>query len=221
MRKRRPTILWRSLRRRICAAVALVAYLTAAVGMPLPASTLRTGGMPFPCQYLLCGCENAAQCNDCGCFTPEQRAAWTRTEGTETPPCAEKPAESVQAVAASAEKTDQEEPAEKTCCCCAGKNVDGCSMPCCRNKGREAGCAARKPNAPAPQDFLPPALALGALKCRGVATLWVSAGAVPPSEPPLSCQPCMPAPDRINRIDHFAIARHSIPLEPPPRPRCV
>ena len=217
MRIRRPTIPWRSLPRRL---VALVAYLTAAVGMPLPASALKAGGLPFPCQSLLCGCENAAQCNDCGCFTPEQRAARARADRVEPPACGEKPAESVQAVAASAEKTEQGEPAEQPCCCCRGKSGDE-PMPCCRNKGRKACAAAPKRGAPGPQGVLPPGLGLGALKCHGVASLWVSAGAVLPPGQPLACELRTVPPGRLNRIDHFAIARLSCPLEPPPRPRCV
>jgi hypothetical protein len=213
---------WRLLPRRFCAVVALVGYVTAAIGMPLPVSFVRGGGLPFPCQSLLCGCENAAQCKTCGCFTLEQQVAWAAAHNVEPSADAPKSAESAQAVSPASKKTEQQEPAEKPCCCCRGKCADGAPMPCCQHKQ-----PAHKPVSETPPPVVPPksgfrvALGLGALKCQGVTTLWVSAGAVLCPEPPLAGPLSLDPSGRLKPTDLHSFADASRPLDPPPRSRCI
>src|SRR4051794_16978264 len=86
------TTSWGPLRRRLWAGVTLVAYLLAALGVPLPASARKEPGVPFPCQDHPCGCRTAEQCwAACCCFTPEQRIAWAQAHHVQPPPYAEKP----------------------------------------------------------------------------------------------------------------------------------
>jgi hypothetical protein len=83
---------WRSLPRRLCAGLTLLAYLATALGLPLPAAGRPKDGEPFPCQDHPCGCRTAEQCwRGCCCFTPEQRLAWAKANNIEPPAYAEKP----------------------------------------------------------------------------------------------------------------------------------
>ncbi|HEY7157642.1 MAG TPA: hypothetical protein VH575_27045, partial [Gemmataceae bacterium] len=85
---------WRALRYRLCVTGVGVAYLLAALDIPLPASVHKDTSQPFPCQNHPCGCQTAEQCwRHCCCFTPEQRWAWAREHGVEPPAYAEKPIE--------------------------------------------------------------------------------------------------------------------------------
>src|SRR5712692_2979129 len=84
---------WRSLVWRLCTGLAIVAYLVAAVGLPLPALGDKDhNSQPYPCQDHPCGCSSAEQCwQHCCCFSPEERWAWARTNHVEPPSYAERP----------------------------------------------------------------------------------------------------------------------------------
>jgi hypothetical protein len=56
--------LWRSLRRRLCAGVTLLAYLVAAIGFPAPQTSAQAR---HPCGQQVCGCGTAQQCKASGC----------------------------------------------------------------------------------------------------------------------------------------------------------
>lgn len=72
--------------RHATATVALVAYLLAVVGIPLPAGPPKDRSRPFPCMDRPCGCKDAAQCwTSCCCTTPQERLAWARRRGIEAP----------------------------------------------------------------------------------------------------------------------------------------
>src|SRR5262245_16580990 len=62
MSRHRRNISWRSLPRRLCAALVLVAYLIAIVGFPIPVfqDGASSGQQP-------CGCVSAEQCRHCCC----------------------------------------------------------------------------------------------------------------------------------------------------------
>src|SRR4051812_32903920 len=63
--------------RSLVTSCALLGYLTAALGVPLPQVTTKAGGAPFPCQHHACGCSSAEECwRGCCCFTAAQRLAW-------------------------------------------------------------------------------------------------------------------------------------------------
>jgi hypothetical protein len=50
------------MRRKLVAALALVSYVVATFGLPLPAIARKDDGSAFPCQDLPCGCLSAEQC---------------------------------------------------------------------------------------------------------------------------------------------------------------
>jgi hypothetical protein len=56
--------LWRSLRRRLCAGVTLLAYLAAAIGFPAPQTPAQA---PHACGQQICGCGTQEQCKASGC----------------------------------------------------------------------------------------------------------------------------------------------------------
>ena len=58
------------------AAVAM-AYLIAAVGVPLPSGPAKDRGIAFPCMDRGCGCHDAAGCKEhCCCFSSDEKLAW-------------------------------------------------------------------------------------------------------------------------------------------------
>lgn len=64
--------------------LACMAFLI--VGIPLPASKLKSTSEAFPCQNRPCGCNSAAQCWDkCCCHSDEEKIAWANENGV-TPP---------------------------------------------------------------------------------------------------------------------------------------
>src|SRR5919109_347313 len=70
--------------------LALLAYLAAASGFPLPAIATKDQSQPYPCMDHPCGCLSAEQCwRHCCCFTPAQKLAWAETHGILPPPYAE------------------------------------------------------------------------------------------------------------------------------------
>ncbi|HKI37668.1 MAG TPA: hypothetical protein VKA46_37800 [Gemmataceae bacterium] len=60
-------IFWRRLPRRVCVGVALVAYLIAAVGFPVPAASRDLAGAPAPSQARPCGCPITEPSRHCCC----------------------------------------------------------------------------------------------------------------------------------------------------------
>jgi hypothetical protein len=58
---------WRTLRRRLCAGVTLLAYLIAAIGFPAPQTSAQTTSS---CGQQVCCCGSAAQCKASGCGCP-------------------------------------------------------------------------------------------------------------------------------------------------------
>src|ERR1700722_3615938 len=107
------------LRRRFAAALALFAYLAAALGYPLPASFAnhKDRSQPFPCQDHACGCQSAEQCwSGCCCFTPEERWAWAESHHVEPPAYAEKPSPKGWRTV---RLRDREAATDATCSCCA------------------------------------------------------------------------------------------------------
>ena len=186
---------WRCLRRRCCAGLALVAYLIAAAGIPLPAAHARKEtSQPFPCMNNLCGCETAEQCwRGCCCLTPEQRWAWAKANDVQPPEYAERPAA----------PDESEAPPPHSCCAAEDSPKD-----CCKPEGKEAG-----PARPGVRWILGAA----ALRCRGLTAQWVSAGAVLPPDPPVTW---VPGPVAECRVPHFASQaspRSEAPPIPPPR----
>ena len=162
-----------SIRHRGLTVVLALAYLLAMVGTPWPTSSVTPGATPFPCQGHRCGCQSAEQCwANCCCFTPEQRMAWAREHLVEPP---------AELVAAVADDDHDEHAAVDDHRRAAGDHPSAHS--CCHKKAAaSAVVASHGPTKAKKTD----GYGFHAFKCHGIATLWVTTGAVAPSVTPLA-----------------------------------
>jgi len=172
-------------------AVALCAYLAAAVGLPVPVAA--AGGRAFPG----CGCGGAERCQQgCCCSTARPETPPEPAEDTGAPACCSQAGED-----------GPNAPADEPCCCCQGKEGGACcGRSCCRKKR--------------PSRTVPPPLVwrptLSASRCRGVATAWVSLGAVLPPRP-VTWSPCRLPPSAVSHRPASAPLVPHTPPDPPPR----
>jgi hypothetical protein len=68
-------------------AAAGLAFLVAAVGVPLPAGGKKDRSIPFPCMDRTCGCHDAAGCKaHCCCFSGEEKLAWAAAHDVDPSP---------------------------------------------------------------------------------------------------------------------------------------
>jgi hypothetical protein len=188
-------LFWRGLRRRLTAGLALVAYLVAVVGFPVPAFSRKDSGQAFPCQNHLCGCQSAEQCwRHCCCYTAEERWEWARAHHVQPPPYAEKPAALVE--------------------------DDGDDGPhsCCAHRHADKGCCEHDHDSPPPsRGGWHWAFGMDTLRCQGLGTLWVSTGAALAPEAPLVWGP-WPAPvGWLCCLDDHPATVSDTPSPPPPR----
>lgn len=233
MRFLRRKVCWRRLGRRACAAVALVAYLVATIGFPVPAAA-KGSGVPFPCQNHPCGCRSAEQCwRSCCCLTAEERWAWARENHVEPPPYAERPAPPKPPAPAAPKGwhtvrlRDQAEghaAAAPHCADCARRAEEerraaASRPPCCSGATSRPApcCAAKRPARPAPADGLNWVGGLGSLGCGGVSTLWIAAGAVTPPPAAVTWEPYTPPAEWLAPSSDNPLGLSLIPPDPPPR----
>ena len=211
--------------RRVGVVVALVAYLVAAVGFPVPAASVKGGGVPFPCMNHPCGCRSAEQCwRGCCCLTVEERWAWAREHNVEPPSYAERPPAPKKPVPAEspAEGLADRPPARpgrgahlrrSLLCrlCPAGRGQAGRreTAPCCSQRNRLRN--------PAPADGLHWVGGSAALGCRGHGTLWIASGAVTPPPAALVWQPFAPPAEWLSSAPENPLGLSLIPPDPPPR----
>jgi hypothetical protein len=203
---------WRIWRYRLSILGVCVAYLLAALEIPLPVFAHKDSSQPFPCQDHPCGCQTAEQCwSHCCCFTVEERWAWARAHHIEPPAYAEKPAERPAVEGWNTPKLRdraKEAAAPAKSCCAAHEDRPSC---CERSSAPSA-----KP-APATKGRLRWGTTMTAWRCQGYSTLWVSVGAVLPGSPRDAwvpdCTPPVYLPLSSIRADRIA----STPLDPPPR----
>jgi hypothetical protein len=221
-------ISWRPLRRRLCAAVTLLAYLLATLGLPLPAPARKPDSVPFPCQDHPCGCVTAEQCwSACCCFTPEQRWAWARQHQVEPPAYAEKPSAHGWRTTRLRDRDGQGAEPSTGCRSCAQAPKSCCTSnpapaPCCQKPQQGPNDKPSKPKPrrdakPAPKGGAKWGLGVAALRCQGLNTLWAATGAALPAEPPLTWGPWNPAVAWLNWPAESPLALPSSPPEPPPR----
>jgi hypothetical protein len=158
-------------RRRLVSGVALVAYLLATVGFPLPMPANQDTRTPFPCQGHACGCLSAEQCwQNCCCFSPAERLAWADQHQVTIP--AELRADLERAA------TDEFQGSS----CCRAKNDMHRGSSCCdkHEQGSDAGQA--------DHDHSDAGHTIGwvsgwqAQKCQGLTMLWTSVGGALPLE---------------------------------------
>jgi len=227
---------WRPLRRRLPAVFALLAYLTAALGMPLPNLAHKDRSQLFPCQNHACGCQSAEQCwRHCCCFTPEEHWAWARANHVEPPAYAEKPAPEKPTGWNAPRLRDQAEgktTPSRGCARCAQTRNDQCEGEACAASGRQR-IAGTDTSSPRPRDQRnadsQPAskgkwrLALGVnqLCCQGLRTLWLSSGTTLPPPPPTAWVSWQAPAGWLGSPDDLPITVSAPPPLPPPRLSCA
>ena len=210
--------------RRVAALVLLFSYAVTSLGCPLPATKLKTGSVPFPCQDHPCGCQNAEECwRHCCCFTPAQRWAWAREHHVEPPSYAERPETEDSALEESHELqcddqlsscSQHEATAGKKACCSSSEKKPAVAgrKACCDHikatdsHNHESGSRVRW------------VLGLPRDNCKGSA---LSKASIVPTLPVPFCQP----PTFLSlEVDRIADPRMTLlpisypPLSPPPRP---
>ncbi len=200
---------WIAFRYRLGVLGVCLAYLLAALEIPLPVFVHKVSSQPFPCQNHPCGCRTAEECwSHCCCYTPEERWAWAKANNVEPPSYAEKPSE--QPVArgwnrVKLRERDQEAP-KANCCCVAKAEKASCCKP--------ADFSAKASPSSSPSRGV---TAFSAWRCQGYSTLWVSVGAVLPVLSLATWSPDRPPSTRIDLLSIKADQIPSSPLDPPPR----
>jgi hypothetical protein len=216
----------------VCAGVALVAYLIAAVGFPIPAAPLKTGGVAYPCQNHPCGCQSAEQCwRSCCCFTVEERWAWARANNVEPPAYAARPAQSDPAAPKSWSTTRLRDRAEgraaasHACPDCAAQAALERRTPAEQGPQASAAdarpsrcCDKDRPTSPsAPSGATRWVCGRAALGCQGLGSHWITCGAVTPPPAHLTWQSYPAPPTWLSLPRESPLCLSLTPPDPPPR----
>jgi hypothetical protein len=185
--------LWRLLAGKLFAGLALFSYALNGIGLPLPATHVKDHSVPFPCQDHSCGCGSAEQCwRHCCCFTVQERWAWAQTHDVEPPAYAEQ---------LCGEETHPDH---------------GSQVRCCHDHRNHAVSKSQSASGILPRWIL----SFSVLQCRGLATLWISSGAVAPPPPVTTWSPCLLPSGWVWSPDISPITEVVCPLDPPPRWPC-
>lgn len=176
--------------RRLFVGLCVVAHLSATTGFALPElKAADPSDKPFPCQQHRCGCHSADQCwRSCCCMTQEEKLAWARKNGVRPPQFVVEAAAREKLTAAQSLKG-----------CCSQQAVEPSSGKCCSSRKKTSCCdqihqpADHLAGESKAQSSIGWVLGIHALQCQGLATLWVSTGAViappPVVEAPQDCSP--------------------------------
>jgi hypothetical protein len=149
-------------RRRLTAALALLAYIVSAVGLPLRAHAGKHSAEPFPCMNHACGCHTAQQCwHGCCCMSAEAKLAWAVAHGVVPPAYAVLPAH-------------DEHPKGDCHSGCA------CKHDCRSESGKKVTSRTAW------------VIHIDALPCRGNLTFWSTSAVATPPGPALSWAPLLP-----------------------------
>lgn len=199
----RLTYYWPAFRRRTCACLALAGYLAAAIGFPLPNLSHKDHSQPFPCQDHPCGCQSAEECwRHCCCFTPAEHFTWAAEHHIKPPAYAARP---------DACQTD----CVATGASCCNKHTDSNSC-CSAHSTRPAQASPTKPSARKTW-----VLGIASLGCHGLATSWISIGAVLPSPLSPGWGETLPLTGWVSQRNTSARPLIYPPPDPPPRSFCV
>ena len=106
--------------------------------LPLPIPVLKDLSIPFPCQNMGCGCQNARQCwADCCCHSDQQKIEWAKANNVKPP---------AWFVAQLSDAGTESESCGSCCCssqCCSAKPAATPVAKCCCSEA-----ATREPPAP-------------------------------------------------------------------------
>jgi len=181
---------WRFLTGKAWAGLALISFSFSTMAIPIPAPDIKNHSIPFPCENHPCGCQSAEQCwRHCCCFTVRERWEWAKAHLVEPPDYAER---------LSSEGVDSHH---------------GCATRCCHEHRSPPACDSQRSNPRPPQCTF----GFSVLQCRGLATVWVSTGAVVPPPAVVSWIPC------LHQTGWALTAKFSpcnvaiSPIDPPPR----
>ena len=210
------TQFWRSLLRRACVGLMLVAYLLTVTGFPVLGSTRKHGSVPFPCQDHECGCTSAEQCwTNCCCFSPEQHLVWASEHhivppvyanlATEhdhdhagSPGCSHCHEDETPPSTSGTLRCDQDDHQDADACCHSHDQADANAPQAAKVRVRWV-------------------LSLNALGCRGMNTQWVAQGTVAPPPPIVVWNDLSPISGTVPPIKSDAVCLTTLPVDPPPR----
>ena len=175
------------MRRRLTAAAVLLAYLAASFGLPLRATAApKHRSQPYPCMDNPCGCTCAEDCWRHCCCTTPEER-WAWAAAHNVQPPAY-----AERPAADKDRTSSHEGA----------------CPHCRShetgKQKTAGSEPRG------------VCGISALRCKGLSTLWVSAGTTSVLST-VAWRPVVARANRLTYFDQFASGLSLAPPSPPPR----
>lgn len=160
----------------------LAAYLTSAVGIPLPSGARRHSSEEYPCAASACGCATAEQCwRSCCCHSLAERFEWAREHRVRPPEYAIAAAQQAgidlawlglppvakKAELAAKPPCDDHVAASDCPACCQAHST------CCQREDRA--CCAHEPNQPQKPTSADRIVAWRALACHGQSLNWLAA----------------------------------------------
>ncbi len=221
-----------------CAAVALLAFIVLAGGIPVPAGNhvVRQADEFYPCMHNGCGCATAADCwQSCCCYSLSERLVWARKHDVRPPKFAIDEARRMGLALSDCEPQASRSAAPTSCC-------SAHTVPCCEShKAKAKDCcppAAGKDAAGAQQSRaaveLPAAgrtadssritttdrdtvLLLNALRCRGVGENWYGLAVATPPPSLVRCAADASWDELFGVPLHDYQPAHHQPPAPPPR----
>jgi hypothetical protein len=150
------------MRHSLIVGLALVGYLTQAVGIPLPIRANQAFTTPFPCQNHSCGCQSAEQCwQHCCCFSMKEKLAWAKVRHVTPPPYIQ--TEAAQGWNAQRQRDREAESPVKAKSCCGH----------CADKTEQAPARIdREPAEDRDTESSAWVLGMSARHCQGLGSLW-------------------------------------------------
>jgi len=156
------------------AAVAMVAFLAAAVGVPLPGPVRKDRSVAFPCMDRSCGCHDAAGCKEhCCCFSNDEKLAWAAEHHVDPEPFADR-----------SPLAPQAERRETAATSCVRWGLRGLQSRSAHGVSglRRVSCCSKQPRRSQTSDRAATKwISIAAYRhCTGMAPLWTLLGAAPP-----------------------------------------
>ncbi len=215
--------------RRGFALAAVLAYVAAAVGVPLPVGGGKDRSVAFPCMDRPCGCRDARGCKEhCCCFTSEQKLAWADEHRVDPTPFVNFAALAPRRPAGTLKSS------EHGAACCAtssrhrqvpawhdDRQASPAPLICLDPRLAPPDAADRtadrtaEPTADPPEDDT---ISIAAYRtCHGLAPLWSTLGAALPPLAPTAYEFLWDARESIAAIPTATVAVAISPPTPPPR----